>query len=43
MPVPMPTTTPHSNINCQTLVIASEAMSAEATISNADSVTLRRP
>jgi glyoxylase-like metal-dependent hydrolase (beta-lactamase superfamily II) len=24
MPVPMPTTTPHSNINCQTFVIASD-------------------
>ncbi len=43
MPVPIPITTPHSNINCQTFVIASEATRAEATISNADSVTLRRP
>ncbi len=43
MPVPIPITTPHSNVNCQTLVIASDITSAEATISNADSVTLRRP
>ena len=43
MPVPMPITTPHNSINCQTFVIASDATSAEATISSADSVTLRRP
>ncbi len=43
MPVPMPITTPHSNINCQICVIASEATSAEATISSADNVTFRRP
>ena len=43
MPVPMPITTPHSSINCQTFVIASETTSAETTISSADSVTLRRP
>jgi hypothetical protein len=43
MPVPMPMTTPHSNTNCQICVIASEATSAETTISNADSVTLRKP
>ena len=43
MPVPMPTTMPHSNIKCQIFVIASEATSAETTISNAESVTLRRP
>ena len=43
MPVPMPITTPHSSINCQTFVMASDVTSAEATISSADSVTLRRP
>ena len=41
MPVPIPM--PPSSINCQIFVIASEATSAEATISRADSVTLRRP
>ncbi len=43
MPVPMPITTPHSSINCQTFVIASEVTSADATTSSAVSVTLRRP
>ena len=43
MPVPMPITTPHSSINCQTFVMASEVTSAEATTSSADSVTLRSP
>ena len=43
IPVPMPITTPHSSINCQIFVMASEATSADATISCADSVTLRRP
>ena len=33
MPVPMPITTPHSSISCQTLVMASEANSADTTIS----------
>ena len=43
MPVPTPITTPHSSINCQTFVMASEATSAETTTSCAASVTLRRP
>ena len=43
MPVPMPITTPHNSISCQTFVMASEATSAEITISCAASVTLRRP
>jgi len=43
MPVPIPTTTPHNSINCQSFVIASDVTSAEATISKADSTTLRRP
>ena len=43
MPVPMPITTPHSSIKCQTFVIASDATSPEATTSSADSVTLRSP
>ena len=43
MPVPMPMTTPHSSISCQTFVMASEATSAETTMSCAASVTLRRP
>ena len=40
---PMPITTPHSSISCQTFVIASETSSADTTIKSADSVTLRRP
>ncbi len=43
MPVPIPITTPHSSINCQTFVIASEATRPETTMSCADSATLRRP
>ena len=43
IPVPMPMTTPQSRIKCQTFVMASEATSAEPTISSAASVTLRRP
>ena len=43
MPVPIPITTPHSSINCQTSVIASEATRPETTMSCAASVTLRRP
>ena len=43
IPVPIPMTTPHSNINCQTSVIASEASRPETTTSCAASVTLRRP
>ena len=34
---------PQQHQSCQTLVIASEATSADTTISSADSVTLRRP
>ena len=43
MPVPSPITTPHSNTNCQTCVIASDATRPDTTMSSADSVTLRRP
>ena len=43
MPVPRPTTTPQSRINCQTSVIPSDNTSAETTMSCAASVTLRRP
>ncbi|MHC2737492.1 hypothetical protein ACVMFA_003263 [Bradyrhizobium liaoningense] len=43
MPVPIPITTPHSAMSCQTSVMPSESTSAETTISCATSVTLRRP
>ncbi len=43
MPVPIPITTPHSRMSCQTCVIASEVTRPETTISCAANVTLRRP
>ena len=43
MPVPMPTTTPHSSINCQNFVIRSESIRAESTTNSARRVTLRTP
>ena len=43
MPVPMPTTTPHSRISCQTWFMPSDSTSAVTTVNSAVSVTLRRP
>lgn len=43
MPVPIPITTPHSRMSCQTCVMASDANSPETTINCAASVTLRSP